>query len=391
MNPAPATSAPAAGADAPLYVPAGWQPDRSRDVALDVLRGLAMVILVVNHLRLGAFGHVTGAVLSAAEVLVAVSGVVVGMVFGRRWLTHGGRAVTLMLLRRSRKLYVASVVVVALAGLATLVPWLAGDALAVVQREGVGRVDLYAFDGPLRTALAILTLEAGPWQFSILGFFIASIAIAPLGLWALSRGWWPAVLAVSWAAWAAGRGLHLDVLPSQSERPFPILVWQLLFVNGMVLGWHRHRIANALRDRRTLVGTAIGGLAAAAVTLQLAGPALLEPDAWAAWKSAYFEKRSLDILRIVAMMSIAAALYLVFRRHAARVERWLGPVLLPLGRNSFYVFIVHVFVCLAVATGVRMAPGDGLGPVGDAAVQVACVALLWQMTRRRVLFRWIPR
>ena len=34
---------------------------------------------------------------------------------------------------------------------------------------------------------------------------------------------------------------------------------------------------------------------------------------------------------------------------AGRAERLLGWFLLPLGRNSFYVFIMHVFVCLGVA------------------------------------------
>src|SRR5688572_29517254 len=126
-----------------LYVPAAWTP-APRDVVLDLLRGLAMVILVVNHMRLPSLlDHATGAVLSAAEVLVPVSGVVVGMVFGRRWIEKGARATTVMLLRRARKLYVASVVVVALVGLARLVPGVTTDPLTVLRSRG--GLDLYAF------------------------------------------------------------------------------------------------------------------------------------------------------------------------------------------------------------------------------------------------------
>src|ERR671916_394982 len=85
-----------------LYVPGGWvRAAPRRDVALDLLRGLAMAIILLNHTKLDpGLGYVTRSVLSAAEVLVGVSGVVVGVVFGRRWLEAGGRATAAMLLRR---------------------------------------------------------------------------------------------------------------------------------------------------------------------------------------------------------------------------------------------------------------------------------------------------
>jgi hypothetical protein len=390
MTPQAAEVAPAPAA---LYVPAAWQPapDAGRDVALDLLRGLAMVILVVNHTRLeSALGHLTGALLSAAEVLVGVSGVVVGMVFGRRWLTHGGRATALMLVRRTRKLYLASVVVVALVGAARLVPGLETEALTVSPNT-TPAIDLYGFDGALRTALAILTLEAGPWQFNILGFFIASLAIAPVLLWALARGWWPAVLIGSWLLYALGREWQIDVLPSQSERPFPILVWQMLFVNGMVVGWHRHRVAAFVRERRRGIGAMVIGTAAVFALIRVLGPAFVDATAWAAWQAEHFDKGSLDVLRVLAMTSIAATIYLLLRRHAETAERTVGPVLLPLGRNSFYVFIMHVFICLAVASIPAIAAHDGLGVIGNTVVQIGVVALLCTMVHRRFLFRWVPR
>src|SRR5688572_8254019 len=99
---------PTASPEAPLYVPAEWtRPER--DTALDLIRGLAMTILVVNHLHLESpLEDATSAVVSAAEVLVLVSGVVAGMVFGRRWRSDGPRATTRALLGRARQLYVAS-------------------------------------------------------------------------------------------------------------------------------------------------------------------------------------------------------------------------------------------------------------------------------------------
>jgi hypothetical protein len=349
-----------------------------------------MVILVVNHLRLeSALGHVTTAVLSAAEVLVAVSGVVVGIVFGRRWVGDGAVATTAMLLRRSRKLYVASVVVVATVGALTLVPGLATDALTVSANVKPTH-DAYAFDGAVRTLIGIATLEAGPWQFNILGFFVAALSLAPAVLWALGRDLWPAVLAASWVVFVAGRHWDVDVLPSQSERPFPILVWQVLFVNGIVLGWYREQLAMRLRRHRRTVCAAVVVVAAAFAGIQLAGPAIVEAGAWTRWEAEHFHKGSLDLARLVAMVSIATAIYLGLRRWAAPAERILGPLLLPLGRNSFYVFIMHVFVCLAVAS-IPAISGGRLGLVGNTVVQLGSVALLWTMVRCRFLFRVVPR
>lgn len=369
-----------------------------RDVALDLVRGLAVVILVVNHIHLdSALEYATEPFLSAAEALVLVSGVVCGIVFRRRWQADGARAATVALLRRSGRLYVASVVVVAIVGALRFVPGLRTDALTVLPRVGT---DLYAVSGPVETLVGILTLAVGPWQFDVLGFFIAALAVAPGVLWALERGWWPIVLTASAGLYLTGRLTMLEVLPSMSERPFPLLIWQVLFVPAMVLGWHRDRLEPMLRaaGHRLTATVAVVALAAAYVRLHEIGldPLGLDrvlgygPAEWAAWDREHFDKRSLDPARLVTMVAFTAAAYLVFARLERFAQPTIGRLLIPLGRSSFYVFIMQVFVSLAVAS-VPMLAGDGLGLVGNTVVQAACVALLWIMVRRRVLFRVVPR
>ena len=351
-------------------------------------------ILVINHIHLESpLESATRAVLSAAEVLVLVSGVVSGMVFGRRWRTAGPRAATSALLRRARKLYVASVVVVGTVGALTLVPGPATDVLRFSPRSP--ERDLYGFDGPLDAIAGILTLHAGPWQFNILGFFIAMLALTPLVLAALARGWWAGVLAASVALYVIGRETGIDVLPSQSERPFGLLVWQILFVPGLVLGWHRHRVGAVFTRYRGTITGVVAGVALVAVYLRLHAKLGLDPlgllgyDA-AAFDLAHFHKGTLDPLRLATMASVVGAVYLALRRIEPLAERVLGPVLLPLGRNSFYVFIMHVFVCLAVAS-VPVLAGSGLGASGNVLVQLGCLAALVVMARRGFLFRWVPR
>ena len=51
---------------------------------------------------------------------------------------------------------------------------------------------------------------------------------------------------------------------------------------------------------------------------------------------------------------------------------------------------MQVFVCLGVAS-VPALGGDGLGLAANTVVQIACLALLWLMVRRRLLFGLVPR
>ena len=369
-----------------------------RDIALDMLRGLAVVILVVNHIHLdSALEFATQPFLSAAEALVLVSGVVCGIVFRRRWETDGARAATSALLRRAGKLYVAAVVVVAIVGALRFVPGLATDALTVLPRVGA---DLYPVEGPAATVAAILLLAVGPWQFDVLGFFIAALAVAPAVLWALQRGWWPIVLTTSVGLYLTGRVTMLEVLPSMSERPFPLLIWQILFVPAMVLGWHRARVEEMLRRGVGRVAAAVTVVALLAGYLRLHEIGLdpLGLDAllgygaaeWAAWDREHFNKRSLDPARLVTMLAFTAAAYLILARLERLAVPTIGRLLIPLGRNSFYVFTMQVFVCLAVASVPALA-GAGLGLVANTVVQGACLALLWLMVRRRILFGVVPR
>ncbi len=112
------------------------------------------------------------------------------------------------------------------------------------------------------------------------------------------------------------------------------------------------------------------------------------PVDWTVWQREHFDKTSLDLARLGVLASLGIAIYLAFRRLQTTCERCLGWLLLPLGRNSFYVFIMHVFVCL----GIALMPGTtDPGPVISLIAELACLALLWTMVRRRFLFSIVPR
>src|SRR5262252_7684099 len=77
-----------------------WQYVRgksSRDLRIDWLRGLAMTCVIINHSKLSSllswFSYERFWVVTSAEVFVVLSGVVLGMVYGRRLARDGWRAV----------------------------------------------------------------------------------------------------------------------------------------------------------------------------------------------------------------------------------------------------------------------------------------------------------
>src|SRR4030095_2687561 len=84
-----------------------------RDVRIDWLRGLAMTCVIVNHSKLSSllswFSYERFWIVTAAEVFVVLSGVVLGMVYGRRLARDGWRAVVRGLGRRALLLYGAFV------------------------------------------------------------------------------------------------------------------------------------------------------------------------------------------------------------------------------------------------------------------------------------------
>src|SRR5215212_10510490 len=90
----------------------GWPPNTSighRDLRIDWMRGLAMTCVIINHSKLSSllswFSYERLWIVTAAEVFVVLSGVVLGMVYGRRLARDGWRAVVDGLGRRALLLY----------------------------------------------------------------------------------------------------------------------------------------------------------------------------------------------------------------------------------------------------------------------------------------------
>lgn len=392
-----------------------YQDPSSRDSRVDLLRGMAIVFVVVNHLGMAslfqlltqeAVGFVSG-----AELFVLFSGLVVGMVYGPKAKEDFGQVVDLTS-RRAGKLYVTALAVLVGVFLLSLLPFFNTEALTTFVDQGTGGAghtgagrtyDLYAgmsslfqFPVPPQVLPAIVLLQFGPWQFNVMGLYVVLLLVSPLILAALNRGKAAWVLLVTLAVYAVGNVTRFRILPSQFEDSFPLLVWQVLFVVGMVAGYHRRGIV-AWLTRHIWVVVACTVAAFALAFLSWGNPylsnnydvrlALIPDAAYRAMYDALLGRTYLAPGRLLNVLVLVVAAYAFLSAYWKPVQRGLGWFLIPLGRATLYVFIMHV-VLIAVVANIPALQQQSIAL--NTAAYAVVLGLLWVMVRTRFLFRIIP-
>ena len=390
-----------------------------RDLRIDLMRGLAIVFVVVNHIGLvSLFQEITQeaiGIVSGAELFVLFAGVVLGMVYRPRIATSGIGEVVIRTGRRAWKLYYTALGVVILIFAVSRLPFVNADYLTTFTDQGTGArgssasghvYDLYANAGQLLTypvnphiLLDLALLRLGPWQFNVMGLYVVLLLVCPLVLWALSKRWWVPVLALSWGVYAFNTLAGVRLFPSEFEDSFPLLTWQVLFVTGIVAGYHRLALLRWFASRWGLVAAAVIVLLATALMLfSWSNPYLpsaysvrlgLVPDAFfRSVYGAYFGRTNLEPGRLLNVMLVVVSLYALVSAYWRPIRRAFGWFLIPLGQATLYVFIMHVFFALIAANIPALQGGNVLLNTG---AYVVILALLWVMVRTKFLFRIVPR
>ena len=395
-----------------------YASDSSRDARIDMLRGVAIVFVVVNHVGLTSLFQLltqeTIGVVSGAELFVLLSGAVLGMAYGPRAKEGLGDVVD-RTSRRAWKLYVTALAVVLLVFLLSRLPFLDATAVTTFTDQGTGGTgaggagstyDLYAgmegffaFPVPAHLIPSVFLLQVGPWQFNVMGLYVILLALSPLVLAALARGRAWLVLIVSLGLYAVGTTTRFRLLPSQFEDSFPLLVWQVLFVLGMVAGYYRRRIVTwfSAPPRRALLITCVL-LTVAFAAFSWSSPyftnaydvrlALLPESTFHTVYDGFFERTYLGVGRLVNVLLLVVTAYALLSAYWRPLERALGWFLIPLGQATLYVFILHVFLILLAANVPALQQGNLWLNTG---AYVVVLGLLWVMVKTRFLFRIIPR
>ncbi|MDT0187111.1 OpgC domain-containing protein [Microbacterium sp. ARD31] len=399
--------------------PLAYEGPGSRDLRIDLLRGVAIVFVIVNHLALtsllqNATQEAIG-IVSGAELFVLLSGVVLGMVYRPKVLAGGIGEVTVRTGRRAWKLYVTALAVSLIVGALSLLPFLDTRAATTFVDEGTGAAgsagagrvyDLYAGFDRLTTypvdpsvIVDLALLQIGPWQVNVLGLYVILLAVSPLILWGLGRGRWLIVLAVSWTLYIAQAFLALRILPSQFEDSFPLLTWQVLFVTGMVAGFYRREIIAwfLTPPGRVVLALCIVG-SVSLMLLSWSNPYLSSPwdvrlglvpaNEFTQLYATWFERTTLDIGRLLNVLLFTVTAYAVLSVCWKPFERALGWFLIPLGQATLYVFIMQMLFVLIVANVPVLREGNVLI---NTLAYVAVLGALWAMVKTRFLFGIVPR
>lgn len=376
---------------------------------LDLLRGWFLMVIAFDHLiRIPSmFDLITGRGLlwvTAAEGFFFISGMLVGIARGRQMQLEGLKAAAQHLWARAGTLYVASVVLTL--GYLFLGYWLESQGVTALKAGPTH----FGSVGELLYNVFNLNFTYGWADF--LSYYAVFLAIAPVALWLLRRRLWWVIVWASLTLWLVKGEVTLPFLSYYA-------IWQVYFFLGLVFGYHFNTIRayyrlltprTILLLRLTLVTATVATIVASmAFTFGTPffaryGPTyagLLQLLHLPAPQTLYdffngvkenetfkdlFQNDRGGLLRLPVFLLWFGCAFSVVRRHEAWVVAKIGWLLLPLGKNSLYVYIIQSV--LAFSVPLMNLP---FGYVVNTFINIAAILICWVAVKRRFLFAIIPR
>jgi hypothetical protein len=362
----------------------------NRILTLDLLRGYFLLVIILNHLHYYPSGleWITGESIlytSTAEGFFLISGIVLGIVRGRKLLDKPFSFATKMLVKRSAQLYLTSIILVLLF---TFIGWLfmgqIGLKLGVYEPVG----DVWGL------VWKTLTFQYIYGWADYLRLYAIFILFSPLALWLLRKGLWYIVLLVSVFVWSLYPYSPLPI--GEYSQPFS---WQLIFFSGFILGFHWKTLQNWWRVRskgfkRTLVSL-VAGISIVTLIANVfivfgheypgIGPLMEHYDELL---SPLFNKDELPVPRLVLFALWFSSLYWLFVRFEKQINRFAGWILLPFGTNSLYVYTIQALLVFVV--NLIFGLGSDWWFI-NLAISIGTVGIIYLSVRTKFLMKIIPR
>ncbi len=354
-------------------------PSLPRDRALDALRGWAIVLMILSHVGshtpLCTLAHLPLWV-SAADPFIVLSGIVLGM-RARRGPVRG-------LGRRTFQIYRAHVVM--MVAIIVVHQWTGRLRVPSVQEAG----------GYLSMLWMVPTLRLQSLDFAnILPLFIVFFVASPAFIAAMRAGSTGAGLALSIGLWAVAQRCPEFLRftdPVSGPQVFVLLGWQLAFIVGLTVGFHRLKLAELWHRHRRVSFSCTVALVGTVFVLAQLQRGILErfgahlPQA-ADW---LFAKETWGPVRAVYVSGLMLLAYLGLSRFRSRLRvaplRFTFDSLELIGKNSLYCFFAHLPFAL-VASAVHF---DDLPMVIQQPASIGVIAAVFLMAKHRILWRYIP-
>jgi hypothetical protein len=345
----------------------------ARDPRFDLLRGLCLLVMVINNLGGNSWLYAaTGAgvfYLSAAEGFIFIAGCVLGFTAARETL---GEAVRHLVERLWTLYRLALGITLGFAVLAT------NGRLALWYPLPEATVAAYA-GHPDAFVVGTLGLSVAYHGGEYLVLLILLLAATPLALLACAegRGWLVPVVSI-------GIYLAAQLYPDQFRLPFATYLsleaWQLLFFSGLTIGYHRTWFGEQLARFRPYWFLYAGLITIAAIVLIV----LYRQHATPLW---LFDRENVEAARVALtprrLLLVAIYLqffYLLVTWFWVPLRTALGWFVLSLGRNSLWIYALHLPLIVLFRSAPFLTDLDrNLGTVA----QLLAIALLWGSVKLR--------
>jgi len=357
-------------------------PDR--DFRIDLFRGFSLWLIFLDHIPESIFNSITlrnFGFSDAAEILVFLSGLASGIVYGRVARESGPGRAAVRAFRRGVEIYLAQIILIAIYIALALF-------FARWQERYLHDANVAIFQSaPGLTAFQALILRYTPVNIDALSLMvILHLALAAVLPPMIRR---PTIVLIGsvmlyaashWFDWSIPAYPHGFIY-------FNPLDWQLLYVIAVwwaLTGKAHFQSLEASRALSLLCGAFL--LFALVVTLGWRYPALkaLDPQ-WLSDLIYPIEKSDLAVLRLLHFLALAFVCWHVIpSNHAVLQSRWLRP-LIQCGEHSLAVFCASVLLSFA-AHFILVQLSDGLvaqivAAAGGILLMSALAALLSRLDR----------
>jgi len=296
----------------------------TRDVSLDALRGIMILILTVDHMD-GVIRDVTWQTfgfVSALPGFLFISGYIVAKAYGGVAIRAGYRAATIKIIHRIARIYgwhVFSVIA------ATAVGFIAFQMLY----SGEGRV--FNFRAPFM----VLTLQELYGHFNILPIYMLLLAVSPL-LLIIGRHSPMAVATIGLCLWAASDVVPAAFHPWGETALLKPINWQVLYLLGMACGL-RSLAGAPVRPHPWIIWGALG-IAALCFALRWH---LIDADTIHI-PASLFERNFLAVGRLVNILCVILLFSLIMPYLKKGLER--APALIMVGQHSLAAFSLQIVI-----------------------------------------------
>lgn len=317
-----------------------------RDHRVDFYRGIALVMIFINHVPGVLWENFTSrnfGFSDSAELFVFLAGFASAFAYGKSFLQHSPLIASIKAIRRSGVLYLVHIALTMGA-----IAMFAGAALAFgdgryAMELGIGHIFTY----PLETLFGIGVLSHQLAYVNILPMYSAMLLMLPLFLLVLRLYGLRAMLGASAALWLAAGFLRLNLpaYPVSGSWHFNPLAWQFIFVIGLFCGF------GALRGRAAVPYN--GKLYAAALIYLLFAWAFVGFRLWGAqhllplpFLFGEFDKTYVTLPRLLHLLAMIYVF--AYAPVSSPLSHVSGDNLFTrLGRHSLPIFAVGTLLSLA--------------------------------------------